>query len=57
MTYGHKNLRVHEIYKVDRPFLGDHYNILSLSDSCPRVEKKTFKEIMHFQYMTYMAAS
>ena len=26
-------------------------------DSCSRVEKKTFKEMMHYQYMTYMATS
>ena len=30
-------------------------NILSLSDLCLGVEKKIFKEIMHFHYMTYMA--
>ena len=30
-------------------------NILSLSDLCPSVEKKIFKEVMHFHYMTYMA--
>ena len=38
-----------------RPFLGHHYYILGLSDLCLGVEKKIFKEIMHFYYMTYMA--
>ena len=45
----------HEIYNFGRPFLGHHYNTLSLSESCPGVEKMIFKEIMHFHYMTYMA--
>ena len=36
-------------------FLGHHYYTLSLSDLCLGVEKKIFKEIMHFYYMTYMA--
>ena len=43
---------VHEIYNFGRPFLGHHYYILSLSDQCLGVEKKVFKEIMHFHYMT-----
>ena len=53
----HKNPcpRGHEIYNFDRPFLGHHYYILGLSDLCLGVEKKIFKEIMHFYYMTYMA--
>ena len=38
-----------------RPFLGHHnYIVLSLSVICLEVEKKIFKEIMHFHYMTYM---
>ena len=62
MTYmatpKHKNpcLRCHEIYSFGRPpFLGHHYYTLSLPESCLGVEKKIFKEIMHFRYMTYMA--
>ena len=46
---------LYEIYNFGKPFLGHHYYILSLSDPCPGVEKKIFKEIMHFYYMTYMA--
>ena len=45
----------HEIYNFGRPFLDHHYYILSLFDLCLGVEKKIFKEIMHFHYMTYMA--
>ena len=45
----------HEIYNFGGPFLCHHYYILSLSDLCLGVEKKIFKEIMHFYYMTYMA--
>ena len=48
----------HESYNFGRPFLANsyHYNnfILSLSDLCLEVEKKIFKEIMQFHYMTYM---
>ena len=53
----HRNpsLGNHEIYNSGRPFLGHHYYSLSLSELCPRVEKKIFKEIIHFHYMTYMA--
>ena len=36
-------------------FLCHHNYILSLSDPCLGVEKKIFKEIMHFHNMTYMA--
>ena len=43
----------HEIYNFGRPFLGHHYYILGLSDLCLGVEKKIFKEIMHFYSMTY----
>ena len=28
---------------------------ISLSELCPRVEKKIFKDIVHFHYTTYMA--
>ena len=45
----------HEIYNFGRPFLGHHDYILSFFDICLGVEKKIFKEIMHFHYMTYMA--
>ena len=47
----------HEIYNFGRPFLGYYYYILSLFDLCLGVEKKIFKGIMYFQYMTYMATS
>ena len=47
--------RGHEIYNFGRPFLGHHYYILSLSDLSLGIEKKIFKEIMQFHYMTYMA--
>ena len=47
--------RPHKINNIGRPLLGHHYYILDLSDLCLGVEKKNFKEIMHFQYMTYMA--
>ena len=59
MTYmdtpKHKNLCPggHKIYDFGRPFLDHHNYILSLFDPCQWVEKKTFKEIMHFHYMTY----
>ena len=35
----------HEIYNFDRFFLCHHYYIFSLSDPCPWVEKKIFREI------------
>ena len=56
-TPEHKNPfpRGHEIFKFSRPFLGYHYYILSWFDLSLGVEKKIFKEIMHFYYMTYMA--
>ena len=47
--------RGHGSYNFGRPFLGHHYYILSLSNLCLGVEKKIFKEKMHFHYMTYMA--
>ena len=45
----------HEIYNFGRPFLGHQYYIHSLSDLCLGVEKKICKEIMPFDYKTYMA--
>ena len=42
-------------FSFSRPFLGQCYYILSLSDLCMEVKKKIFKEIMQFQYMIYMA--
>ena len=45
----------HESYIFVRPFIGHHYFINSLSDLCMGVEKKIFKEIMHFHFMTNMA--
>ena len=35
-----------------KPFLVHHYFIVSLSNLCLGEEKKIFKEIMHFHYMT-----
>ena len=43
----------HQIYNLDRHFLGHHYCILSLSGQCLGVEKKILKDIIHFHYMTY----
>ena len=43
----------HEIHNFGRPFLGYHYYILSLSDLCLGVEKKVYKQIMYFHYMSY----
>ena len=40
-----------DIYKFGRPLLGHPYQILSSSDLCPAVMKKTFQEIMHFHDM------
>ena len=45
--------RGYEIYNFGRLFLSHHYSALSLSESCLRVEKKIFKEIMHFYFMKY----
>ena len=45
----------HDIYNFDRPFLGHHYCILSLSDICMGVEQTILKQIMHFHFMTYIA--
>ena len=45
----------HEIYNFGRPILGRQYYIINLSDICPDVKKKTFKEMMHFHCMTYIA--
>ena len=35
-------------YNYGVPFLGYYYFKLSLADPCSEVEKKFFKEIMHF---------
>ena len=43
----------YEIYNLRRPFLGHQKYILHLSEPCPGVEEKIFKEIMHFHNMTY----
>ena len=42
-------------FTISRLFLGHHYYIHSLSDLCLWVQRKIFKEIMHYHYMTYMA--
>ena len=34
----------HENYNFGWPFLGHYYYALSLSESCPKVEKKIFKQ-------------
>ena len=47
------NTVIWKYYTILR-FLGPHYCILSLSNLCRGVEKKIFKEIMHFYFMTYM---
>ena len=44
----------HEIYKFGGPFLGHYYSTVNLSDLCLVVDKKIYKEIMHFHYITYM---
>ena len=44
----------HEIDNFGTPFRCHHYYRLCLSHLCLRVEKKIFKEEMHFHYMTYM---
>ena len=45
----------HEIYNFGRPVLGYRYYILGLSDLCLGVEKKIFKDLMHFHYRTLKA--
>ena len=45
----------HEIYNFGRNLLGQYYYIISFSDLCLGVEKKIFKELMHFHCMTYMS--
>ena len=47
----------HEIYNFGRPALGHHYYVCStgMSDPYLGVEKRNFKEIMHFDSMTNMA--
>ena len=55
----HKNScpRDNKINNFGRPFLGHHYSTFSLSDLCLGVEKKIFKESVHFHYMTIMTTS
>ena len=61
MTYTamhqHKNIcpKYHEIYNFGRFLLGHHNYILILSVLCLGEEKKIFKDIMQFHYMTYKA--
>ena len=47
--------RGHEIYNFGKPFLGYHYYKPGLSDLCLGGEKKIFKEIINFSYITYTA--
>ena len=45
----------HGAYNFGRPpFLGHHNYILSLSVLCFWVDKKIFKEILHFHYLNYI---
>ena len=44
----------HEIYNLVTSFVGHYYLILSLHGPCTGVEKKIFKEIVHFHFMTYI---
>ena len=46
--------RGHEIYKFGKPFLGHHTYTLSLFDLCLKVEKTIVKELMHYNYMSFM---
>ena len=46
---------LYEFYNFGTPFLSHHYYTLSLFDLCLGVEKKIFKEIVQFHYMTFMA--
>ena len=48
----HQNPSPGDDHDFGRPFLSHRYFILSLSDICMGVEKKIFKEVMHFHYMT-----
>ena len=41
-------LRGHEIFNLGRPFLSHHYSLLIISELCPQVEKKIFKENTSF---------
>ena len=40
--------RGHEIYNFVKPFVSHQYYALSLSKSCPKVEKRILKETMIF---------
>ena len=54
-TPQHKNTchRGHEIYNFGRLFLGYHYYILSLCESCPGLEKKntSISKFLHQNYL------
>ena len=55
-TAKHKNRPGgYEICHFGRHFLGHYDYTLIFSESCLEVEKKIFKEIMHFHSMTYIA--
>ena len=41
----------HDICNFGKPLLGHHYNLLSLTELCAKLEK-IFKRIMHFYLMT-----
>ena len=45
---------LYESYNFGTLFLVHHYYTLSLFDLCLAVEEKIVKEIMQFNYMTYM---
>ena len=48
--------RDYGICNFGRPLICHHYYTLnSLIEPCPKVEKKTFKEMKPFHYMTYVA--
>ena len=52
---GTRRPRRYETYNFSTLFIVHHYNILSLSDLCLRLEKKIFKYIRHFHYLDFMA--
>ena len=54
MTTPLYNIPRRSIYKFGKSLICRDYYILRLSDLCPWVEKKIFKEIRHFHYITYM---
>ena len=54
-THQHKNpcLGGDQIYNFSRLLCGNYYYTLSFLVLCLGEEKNMFKEIMHFQYITY----